>query len=91
MTTTTKGVATPMKLFIVYYQVFGHPDPKQGDGSFLLKSPTHSGADSDARYELSNYCTKNELWDFEVTGVDEILPEYQFDGKHALGLDHLNQ
>jgi hypothetical protein len=66
---------TPMKLFIVSYQVFGHPDPKKRDGSFLLKSPTHSGADSDARYELSNYCTKNELCDFEVTGVDEIVPD----------------
>ena len=78
-----------MKLFNVYYQVFGHPDPKinRWCRSFLLKSPNQTGASNDAHDQLERYCTKNELWDYELLSVDEIPPEHQFDGKHCLGLE----
>ena len=76
-----------MRLFICYYQLLGHPDPQRRDGSFLLESSTQTGARNDAYDQLERYCIKNEVWDYELTGVDEILPEYQFDGKHALGLE----
>lgn len=76
-----------MRLFICYYKLYGESDPQKTNGSFLLKSSTQVLANDNAHDELSNYCTKNELWDYDLLGVDEILPEYQFDGEHILGLE----
>ena len=102
-TTTTTGVATPIKLFITSYQVFGHPNPEidADHRTFLLKSPTQESANQNAHDQLSNYCTKYEVWDYELYGVDEIVPDtlhYEILGiaeipsnteksKHAFGLE----
>lgn len=75
-----------IRTFNCYYKFYGELDPQKSEGSFLLHSPNQLLANDKAHEELSNYCTKNDLWDYELLGVDEIFPDPQFKGVIKLGL-----